>query len=485
MLVLSCLVFFFSCVSTPDAKTDTPVGATPAATASGTVSAADAQENATDAAAQPAPAENALPAPTKPEEEDAVPSVPPAEKMLYFYPEPEATLIIPEKKPAEPQVAKKEQAVKSAPAAKPEVAPKKEPPAPKKDVPVEKKESKESSAGNATSSVLPGIWENEPVAPSITPVTPEKIAPPAPPSRQVSIPAGQTLEVWYPGSGWVFLGDASAQNGLGYENRKLDKKDTLFTFKALKPGNYILDFSRYDVLEDNYTQDSIGVTVFESLPPRTGKVRAPDYHPAGTVAAGTGAAQTGIVPAGTVAAGTGSSVAPGSAGSSPAGVTAPGVPNAPVNPASAAQTRSVGGTQTGNGVAPYGNTVPLSSASTPAMINEPTLQAVPAQAGMAALNGNAAVDPADLLKKAQASLASGDAAGALATLDQFFASSVTSLDEGWYLRGQAYEVNGPARDMRKALEAYETLDAAYPESARWKDADGRIRYIKQFYLKIR
>jgi outer membrane protein assembly factor BamD (BamD/ComL family) len=59
---------------------------------------------------------------------------------------------------------------------------------------------------------------------------------------------------------------------------------------------------------------------------------------------------------------------------------------------------------------------------------------------------------------------------------------VDSLDEGWFLRGQAYEANSAARDIRKALGAYQTLVSAFPESSRWNEADARIRYIKQYYL---
>lgn len=120
------------------------------------------------------------------------------------------------------------------------------------------------------------------------------------------------------------------------------------------------------------------------------------------------------------------------------------------------------------------------------MSDEPSVTSTP---GGLAPQGNAAVDiPSDpdaILKKAQGALASGDAASALTLLDAFFTVAVSSLDEGLYLRGQAYESNGANRDIRKALEAYQTLTQAYPDSPRWKSADERIRYIKQFYQKIR
>jgi len=116
--------------------------------------------------------------------------------------------------------------------------------------------------------------------------------------------------------------------------------------------------------------------------------------------------------------------------------------------------------------------------------DEPSLQAVQPVAD-AASAGQTVANPDELLQKARASLSSGDAATALSQLDSFFGIAVSSLDEGWFLRGQAFEANTSSRDMKKALESYETLTAAYPDSARWKDADARIRYIRQFYFRIR
>jgi hypothetical protein len=281
--------------------------------------------------------------------------------------------------------------------------------------------AKTETAAKPVDTVLPGIWESETVAPT---QNTDKTIPPISPSRKVTVAKGQTLEVWYPGSGWVYLGDVSAQNGLSYQTRKLAGADTLFNFKALKPGNYILEFSRFDVLEDSFLSDALAVTVTDTADTRTDKVRAPDYRSALPVSS---TATTAL------------------SASSPAVAT----------PASG-------------------------------ITEEPSLTA-----GNSAVAGNAptaqlsAVDANGLLDKAKASLASGDSASALKFLESFFSVAIDSLDEGLFLKGQAYEANGPSRDMRKALDAYKTLTSAYPESSRWNEADARIRYINQFYLKIR
>lgn len=366
---------------------------------------------------------------TAPETGDVIPALPPGDKLLYFYPEPETVPVIPA--PAAP--------VKTDPP-KPAIVKTESPkPAPAKTEPAEKEKEP----------VMPGIWESEPVSPSVA-AQPA----PLPPSRTADLAVGQTLEVWYPGSGWVFLGDASAQNGLGYQTRKLDKTDTLFMFKALKPGNYILNFSRFDVLQDAFAADSLAVTVTDTTLKNLEKIRAPDYRAAAII------------------------------------------PETGKNEASATGIGQSSGTNASEYINPLtgsgGRTAAKSTgaaSSTPTttgtMSDEPGLLSTVSSSAQSSLPSTAGLDAETILTQAKAALSSGDTVKALDLLNSFFGLAVNSLDEGWFVRGQAYEANGPARDIRKALAAYETLVSAYPDSSRWKEADGRIRYIKQFYLKIR
>lgn len=422
-----------------------------------TVSSADTAAVSDSQSASVLPADTVepeIPAET-PVEADPLPSAPADAKLLYFYPEPEAPVA---PKPVETPKKTVEVQPKSVPAPqKPSVIPEKKVAVPAESKPVASKPVAESKATSAEKPATaadknakaktddkavagdkgekkaeeapPGVWTAEPTAPAVQPA-PEKNA--SGPSRSVSVAPGQTLEVWYPGAGWVYLGDASAQNGVSYQTRKLDKSDTLFTFRALKEGNYVLEFSRYDVLANSFLSDSLAVSVTGSAVKRLDTVRAPDYR-AATIAAGTG---------------------------SDGSAAANGVP------AAAAETGAVANTAAGAVAGPA---------------------AQPAVATNSAATGTAitASDAQAILEKVKAALAANDPASAQALLDAFFAAAQEPLDEGLFLRGQAYEANGPARDIRKALAAYETLVATYPESSRWKEADARIRYIRQFYLTIR
>lgn len=90
-----------------------------------------------------------------------------------------------------------------------------------------------------------------------------------------------------------------------------------------------------------------------------------------------------------------------------------------------------------------------------------------------------------LLEKTRTAIAAADAGTALTYLDNFFTTAEEKLDEGWFLKGRAYELNGSARNIRLALEAYKTLTDSFPQSKYWAEADARIRYITGFYINIR
>ena len=97
---------------------------------------------------------------------------------------------------------------------------------------------------------------------------------------------------------------------------------------------------------------------------------------------------------------------------------------------------------------------------------------------------DAALTPEQLLENARTAIAAADANAALQYLERFFTVSTEKLDDGLFLRGRAYELNGSVRNIRLALDAYRTLTADFPQSKYWAEADSRIRYITNFYVNI-
>lgn len=455
-IILACSLTLAGCLSTPEEKAaDATLPADGAKSAVATEvgsseEVADAPAAASNSAAPTAPSSETRPDQTVVPAESG-PEEPAGTRLLYFYPEPEVAVAPPAPAPeaAKPTAPDKPAAPQKPAAPKAPAAA----PAPAKAPAPEKPKAPESAE-------QPGIWEAEPIAPSIVPVDSAK--PSAAPSRETRLERGQSLEVWYPGTGWVFLGDASAQNGLRYESRKLDGGDTLFTFRALRPGDYILTFSKFDVLKDEFFSDALAVSVADETGKPGDRVRAPDYR-------AQPAAQ--LIDAPPVAA---SGAASGAASE---------VARAP-------STQSPRDAQLVDEPA-IRSPIPLStesepSRSKPGAVRAPNAQApATAPAKPASIEDVSALAPAEIVARAQAALASGDGARAIALLDAFFVRATDGLDEGWFLRGQAYEANGPARDIRKAMDAYHTVVDAFPESARWAEADARARYLKQFYQSIR
>ncbi len=247
-------------------------------------------------------------------------------------------------------------------------------------------------------------------------------------SRSVVLPLGSTLEVWYPGAGWVFLGNDTSAKAVRYESRNQESGGTLFLFKTLVTGNYLLSFTRYDVLSDTFTRDYLEVSVISANKDSNQRVRAPDY-------------------------------------------------NGSITP----EQKSIPLKNTETSVLPSATTAFTES---PAGVRDEPALSVNSEALQPATESESP-SPADLLDAARAAIAELDVKRAIDLLDAFFTVSRDRLDEGWYLRGTAHEVIGPLRDIRKALAAYETVTIAFPESEFWQQSDARIRYIRQFYIQIR
>ena len=207
------------------------------------------------------------------------PSIPDADRLLYFYPEPETFLALPEVLDESVELPEVVQTIPAPPVSVPPAVIENIPETLITKTPNISIQPEKKAEVIPPSTVLPeketsGIWETEPVAPTYSHL---RSASGIEPSRSVVVYSNQTLEVWYPGSGWVYLGDASSRNGLSYQSRKLDGQDTLFSFKAQTPGTYILEFSRFNVLSDTFSSDALAVTVLEPDFSRVGKVRSPNF----------------------------------------------------------------------------------------------------------------------------------------------------------------------------------------------------------------
>ena len=286
-------------------------------------------------------------------------------------------------------------------------------------------------------------------------------------SRMVAVEEKQRLELTYPGHGWVYVGEQTSQPGLKYEQRKLQDNNSIFMFTAEKKGDYILHFSYFDVFTNEFVTDAVAVSVSAARSTAAkAMVKAPDYQSEADSDATEAQANKNTQ----VAASQPSSNSTANTGTGTTTHTAQAASEAPQTASTGSQSKtleqpmSAGTAEAASSAA--GNTGD-STGKVPTAASEEVLS------------------PDQLLEKARTAIAAADAGTALTYLDNFFTTAEEKLDEGWLLKGRAYELNGSMRNIRLALDAYKTLTDGFPQSKYWAEADARIRYITGFYINIR
>ena len=73
----------------------------------------------------------------------------------------------------------------------------------------------------------------------------------------------------------------------------------------------------------------------------------------------------------------------------------------------------------------------------------------------------------------------------LEKVNLFLELSVEKRDEALFFFVFLYESQSNVKNIKKALESYNSIIANYPSSKVWEDANKRIIYLNRFYLKGR
>jgi TolA-binding protein len=246
-------------------------------------------------------------------------------------------------------------------------------------------------------------------------------------SRVVHATVGQTVEIPFRGSGWVYLGELENQRGMNYLSRRTDSEGQSFLFRADEAGTFDLKFYKQDFIQDYILNDYVKIIVEPPSIPALG-------GPAGTSLGG----NNRIIaeprwPEPVVAA--------------PDAATAPGT--APETVPGAATVSAP-------------ETVPGAVSS----------ETVPAPG----------TTPENLLSLARDAYGGGRLEEALSYLGHFEAAYPAGSDEAYWLYGQIYETTGTTLDIRSALDYYRRLVRDYPQSTRYEDARRRISYIERYYM---
>lgn len=381
------------------------------------------------------------------EETEEIPLIPPEEKIQDENPEPEKEEAVPEEESSisgnTPEEIKDE---------------KLETPADEKtEIPMEAEENSDAEIPDSkipeetisqpeSLEIESNTEENpEPDSQEEKTVEPEKISAAVVPSRSVSMKNSQYLDIVYPGKGWIYLGEEDGKNLMRYFGRKIGDKNTSFSLRSKEDGKTILHFYKNDQLTGTFIDDYLEVEIkgknFSSE-----RVLAPDY--------------SSIVPP------------PLNSESQEKNL------NPEVSAQKGDEQENIFSQKDAQNSA---SQIIDEDSSGSGTSDSQEVFSSPAEK----INPPADSSTDELLKSAQENFSSKKYKESLSCLDAFFEKADSRIDEGLFLQAQIFESNSSERNIKNALDNYETIVRRYPQSPLWKKASERATYLKKFYFNIR
>lgn len=319
-------------------------------------------------------------------------------------------------------------------------------------------------------------------------VEPEKKDDKPLPSRTVTIDRNRYLDVVYPGTGWIYLGETDGTRNLIFFGRKLGETDTSFTLRAVKTGHSLLHFYKNDVLTGKYIDDYLEVTVTDTASDLSDHITAPSYAdavPPRPAAVGTEEPSPETTDTSSSAVSSADS-----ASSSPSAQTKTSPSS--VQPSDTAAQKSSSSEEEGP-VKTVVQTAESSQSQNAQTSSDSVTQSAESTASSPAETvqqftltdeqKNESAD--DLLKDAQAAYDAKEYEKADAFINLFFEKASSRIDEGLYLQGQILEAKSSVRNIKNAIESYSILMKNWPESSLWDSARKRVIYLKRMYIDIR
>ena len=307
-------------------------------------------------------------------------------------------------------------------------------------------------------------------------------------SRIVRATVGQTVEIPFRGTGWVYLGELASRRGIVYNSRRLDPEGQSFIFTAEEAGTFALKFFKQDFIRDYILNDHVQIIVGEAPAAASGWFNPPVDH--GRIVAQprwpSVQEEAEILRGGSRP---GANTPPANIPDREAGTIF--IPES-VPSRETAQDRE---TATASGTASTQRTSPVSGAvSVPDISADTSVSGFPAQPPVTE-SPSASTPPQPpvsqeipppgvLLQRARETFDGGNVAAAIALLDQYAEYYPGGSDELYWLYGQFYEANTPSRNILLSLDYYRRLVNEYPQSNRYNDARRRIAYLERFYINI-
>lgn len=276
------------------------------------------------------------------------------------------------------------------------------------------------------------------------------------PSRSVTLKKGETLVITYPGSGWIYMGSTSEYNNLASRGRKLGTTDTKYTLLAKEAGTQIHHFYKVDNLTGEYIDDYIEVTVLEKKGSSATVVTAPDYKE--------------VVP---------------KKAETPAKSSTTKKKEAEVQAQKQAEEETKAETETETKTTVNQQTKTEAKNDNKAddsviVIDDEETQVVE----VLEEDVEAIPDLESYMSQAKTLIESKDYIKAYNTLSTYLEYANDGRDEALYMLGQLLEADSPIKNIKEAINTYQSLCDSYPASKYWESANKRIIYLKRFYIDI-
>ena len=331
--------------------------------------------------------------------------------------------------------------------------------------------------------------ENEVTAEKNTEENAPVIIKPKIPSRDMKMQKNQFLEISYPGSGWIYLGDDTGRESFSYMGRKIGSTETVFTLRSKLEGEALLHFYKNDALTGTVIDDYLKIIV-QGKSTTNDRVKAPSYAlvvpPKPQRKA---AVQTPLVE------NTKISSASHEKDKTPETQKTNITQNQEQKQPSIAQASAKDNLQDFNEES--GSKTVIQNTQTKAEIEEDPdmfvgeaevedlMNPSETKSSENLIPSNELNSSDQILELANKCFSEGKYKETLAHLDDFFEKATTRIDEGLFLKGRTLETPSEVRNIKEALDTYETIVNQYPQSIDWEKAKERVIYLKKFYFNIR
>ena len=94
------------------------------------------------------------------------------------------------------------------------------------------------------------------------------------------------------------------------------------------------------------------------------------------------------------------------------------------------------------------------------------------------------IDTKNLLEQAKKDFEAKSYAQALSEVQQYLDTQNTRIDEALFLQGQILEADSEVKNIKSAIDSYNSLIKNYPASTFWQEANRRKIYLNRYYVNI-